>query len=215
MHTSRTAALVALCLVTVSRAEAPIPRSPAPQEIAKLVVQLGADDFAVREAAQKKLEAIGEPALDALRQATAGDDAEVKARAAQLVQSITAKLVGAEAAKLQGVWKLIYVGEQGKGMHVGNDGFEIAFTGKQYLWKGSGFLAFVDMSGRFVLGDERGLKTLDLHASQQAPRLAVYAVDGDVLKVCLDMTQEKHRPQWLEPRNSPQLVLLTFWRERL
>ena len=187
---------------------------PAPQEIAKLVVQLGADDFAAREAAQKKLETIGEPALEALRKAAANGDVEVKSRALKLIQTITAKTLGADAAKLQGVWRLFYVGETGKGMNVGNDGFEIAFRGKQYAWKGSGFLSFVDTSGQFTLGEERGNKTLDLQSSQQATRLAVYDVENDVLKICMDMTQEKHRPQRLEPRNSPQLVLLTFFREK-
>lgn len=190
------------------------PRPAKTADISKLIRLLGDDVFESREAAQRKLEAIGEPALDALRKAALGsDDVELKTRAKQLIQSITAKEVGAEAAKLQGLWRLVYVGKRGNGMSVGNDTFEIAFSGKQYTWKGSGFLSFVDTNGPFVLGQLRGTKTIDLHANQRPPRFAVYAVEDDVLEICLDITQERHRPEKLEPGNSRQLLLLTFQRE--
>jgi len=75
--------------------------------VARLIRQLGHDDFAKREAASKELDAIGEPALDALRTAAASDgDAEIRRRAERIVESIMGR-VRAAAAKLarwEGEW---------------------------------------------------------------------------------------------------------------
>jgi hypothetical protein len=54
-------------------------------EIDKLVKQLGSPRFAEREAAMKRLEAIGAPAAEALRKAAAGPDAEIRRRAERLL----------------------------------------------------------------------------------------------------------------------------------
>ena len=59
-----------------------------PADIEGLIKQLGSDDFDVREAATRALMASGPPALDALRKATKGTDAEVVRRAARLVEAI-------------------------------------------------------------------------------------------------------------------------------
>jgi hypothetical protein len=61
------------------------------EQIAKLIKQLGNDDFEVREKATKELEAIGTPALEALREATKTGDAEVKTRAAALLEKVEKK----------------------------------------------------------------------------------------------------------------------------
>jgi RNA polymerase sigma factor (sigma-70 family) len=54
-----------------------------------LVGRLGSDQYAEREAAGKELEAVGAPALDALRKAaTTGDDPEVRRRAAEVFKRI-------------------------------------------------------------------------------------------------------------------------------
>jgi HEAT repeat protein len=54
-----------------------------------LVRRLGSDTYAEREAAGKELEAMGAPALDALRQAaTTGEDPEVRRRAADVFKRI-------------------------------------------------------------------------------------------------------------------------------
>ena len=51
--------------------------------------QLGSDDFEQREAASRRLEVIGEPALDALRRAVATTkDAEVRERASRLIETL-------------------------------------------------------------------------------------------------------------------------------
>jgi WD40 repeat protein len=60
--------------------------------IARLIEQLGDDEFATREAATKRLKEIGEPALDALDRAAASDDLEVRRRAEEIVAEIEKKL---------------------------------------------------------------------------------------------------------------------------
>ncbi len=62
-------------------------------EINRLIQQLGSSVFAEREAANKRLENIGEPALDALRREQANSsDAEVRSRAGQLIQNISERV---------------------------------------------------------------------------------------------------------------------------
>src|SRR6266571_3554265 len=66
---------------------------PDDKEIARLVKQLGSSDYRIREAARKELEAVGEPARAALRNAAAsGDDVEMKRRASAILQTLNAKL---------------------------------------------------------------------------------------------------------------------------
>jgi hypothetical protein len=60
-----------------------------PERAAGLVPLLGHADFAEREAATRALDAIGDPALPALRLAAAAPDAEVARRAADLVEQLT------------------------------------------------------------------------------------------------------------------------------
>lgn len=76
----------------------PVPKAEAPSgaEIKKLVNQLGAASYRDRRAAESKLEALGEPALDMLRRAAADHaDPEVQWRAERLVQRITGEEAGA------------------------------------------------------------------------------------------------------------------------
>jgi hypothetical protein len=68
-------------------------KEPTPERIASLITQLGHDEFAKRETASKELEAIGEPALVALRKAAAAsDDVEIRHRAAAVVALIGQQL---------------------------------------------------------------------------------------------------------------------------
>ena len=57
-------------------------------EIARLVKQLGDDDFDKREAATSRLKEIGEPALDALHKAETSNDAEVRRRAVDIARMV-------------------------------------------------------------------------------------------------------------------------------
>ncbi len=102
MRTSRLLATLAgiLVLGVTGAAE----KSP-PDRIARLVAELGSARFADRDQATRDLDAIGEPALAALRQAARGSDAEVCRRAEELIERIakrveTAKLLEAKRVRL-------------------------------------------------------------------------------------------------------------------
>ena len=58
------------------------------EKIAKLIEQLGSDDFAEREKASEQLDAVGRPALDQLRKAIKSPDKETQRRAEELVKKI-------------------------------------------------------------------------------------------------------------------------------
>jgi hypothetical protein len=75
-------------------------------KIKKLVEQLGSDTFDEREAAYKALDAIGEPALAALRKAVAEGDAEVRKRADDLVKKIEKRT---ESTRVLGATKVKFV----------------------------------------------------------------------------------------------------------
>ena len=79
------------------------------ERIARLVKQLGDDAFEKREAASMELDAIGAPALDALRKAASDDDLEIRRRAEQIVQAVAGRIRAAaaqkELAKWEGSWQ--------------------------------------------------------------------------------------------------------------
>src|SRR6266567_7115622 len=92
------AILVTLFVATLLSATG---QAPDAKDVPRLVRQLGAEKFDERETASKSLEAIGSPALDALRQAAKGDDdAEVRLRAGRLVKIISKNLAAASAARV-------------------------------------------------------------------------------------------------------------------
>jgi hypothetical protein len=59
-----------------------------PAKIEKLIKEMGSSDFAEREKATKALDAIGEPALEALKKAMQDDELEIRRRAEDLVKKI-------------------------------------------------------------------------------------------------------------------------------
>src|SRR5438128_11367977 len=85
------------------------PPQPATVEIDQLVQQLGSEKFEEREAAAKRLEEIGAPALVPLsRAAESSDDAEIKLRAGRLLKIIGRKLHGAKRVFLGHETKTTY-----------------------------------------------------------------------------------------------------------
>jgi uncharacterized protein (TIGR03067 family) len=77
--------------------------------IARLIEQLGNEDFETRETANKALDAIGAPAVSALRKAAASSrDAEIRCRAEAILRVVAARALPAAARKeieaLQGTW---------------------------------------------------------------------------------------------------------------
>jgi hypothetical protein len=77
-------------VVALAFSQALVAAQPPPEaaDIARLVEQLGSPRFEEREAASRALERIGEPALPALRAAVHSRDAEVRRRAARLVETV-------------------------------------------------------------------------------------------------------------------------------
>src|SRR5256714_15547258 len=85
------------------------------ERIARLIKQLGDDAFAKREAASKELQAIGAPALAALRKAAAcSDDAEIRWRANRIAARVAEAAAKSELSKLQGVWTVVSYKVEGK-----------------------------------------------------------------------------------------------------
>jgi hypothetical protein len=72
-------------------AAAPPPTPDPAAEVTRLIEQLGSEKFAEREGASKRLEAVGERALAALRAALTSDDLEVRRRASRLVAALERK----------------------------------------------------------------------------------------------------------------------------
>jgi WD40 repeat protein len=86
----RLACVIVAFLVLLPMWSPPVPAEE--KEIARLIKQLGNDDFVEREAASKRLIEIGEGALDALQRAKMGDDPEIRLRAEQTIAAIKDKL---------------------------------------------------------------------------------------------------------------------------
>src|SRR5688500_16197919 len=77
--------LVALLALAAAQAE---PDDPGPEEIDRLVAQLGHDDFATREAAGRRLREAADLALPSLRRRLKDRDTELRRRATDLVTAI-------------------------------------------------------------------------------------------------------------------------------
>src|SRR5262245_16633270 len=104
--------VVLLVLLTPPALALPPPSS---LQAARLIEQLGSPGFAEREAAHKKLEALGERALPALQKAAKdAKDAEVRRRAGRLVQAADDRSRSEEVKKFAGAWDATYLEAEGK-----------------------------------------------------------------------------------------------------
>ena len=83
------------CFLSLTKAQTPAPQDAGKgavdeKTIRQLIDQLGDDSFEKREEAEKKLDDIGEPALEPLKKAVkVSSDAETRERASQIMQRIT------------------------------------------------------------------------------------------------------------------------------
>jgi WD40 repeat protein/serine/threonine protein kinase len=78
------------------------PKIPSDPQVQKLIDQLGSDKFAEREAASRRLEALGESAFLALRQAAASSpDPEIRRRAERVAEAIARRCFG-EVRRFEG-----------------------------------------------------------------------------------------------------------------
>ena len=148
--------------------------------VARLIRQLGHDDFAKREAASKELDAIGEPALDALRKASASDgDAEIRRRAERIVESVTGRIRAAAAKKELARWE---------GEWVGNGQQTLIFKGDRWAWGEPGKID--EVNGNRIVIVDLGEKAIlaDLLVGDPAKDgkvcKAIFRRDGDTLHYC-------------------------------
>jgi uncharacterized protein (TIGR03067 family) len=150
-----------------------------PERIARLIQQLGNDAFARREAASKELDAIGEPAVAALRKAaSSSDDAEIRRRAEIIVRDVAARALAVaakmELAKWEGSWK-------------GDPGVTMTITGERFTSRTpttgprNGKLRVIEVRDKVVhvdfLIDEGDVK------GQTAK--AILRLEGDTLHYCV------------------------------
>jgi uncharacterized protein (TIGR03067 family) len=167
------------------------PDEPTADRVARLVRQLGNKDFMQREAASKELDAIGEPALDALRKAATDDDAEVRQRAAKIAGAITGRIRAAAAKKdlekLQGTWYTASVNH--RGAVAGEDRADtITYEGTEYVQRrngrewAAGTLAIVDAT----VSPKQIDYTVTHGENKGVTFRSIYTLDGDDHQICSD-----------------------------
>jgi hypothetical protein len=141
--------------------------------IAGLVAQLGDDQFARREAAERTLAAIARPALPALRKAATDGDAEVRARAERLVATITRGLAEAELAGWGGSW----TGPNGSTLTITGDRLVAAAPGDGSV---CGRLVVVEVGETCVQADLR----IEEDGEEAGTARAIFRLDADTLHYC-------------------------------
>ena len=165
------------------------PAEPVADRVARFVQQLGDKSFAKREEASKELDAIGEPARDALKKAAGGDDAEVRERAKKVLDSLDVKArvaAGkADLEKLQGTWYAVSV--QYQAASIGEDRTDtITYEGNRYVQRQGGY---VFAEGTFEIVDatarpKRIDYVLTAGASKGIHVRGIYTLDGVEHAIC-------------------------------
>ncbi len=161
------------------------------ERIARLVKQLGDDDFAKREAASKELDGIGEPALPALRKAAASsDDPEIRRRAERIVRDIAARALAVAAKKeiagLQGAWYSTSTEEGGVRQSGENKADRHIFSGEKWTHEvggavvQSGTIRIVEVGDKRVKIDFIGTEGI----GKGTTWVGLYERSGDELKWC-------------------------------
>ncbi|MDB5319273.1 MAG: hypothetical protein JWN40_904 [Phycisphaerales bacterium] len=97
--------LIAAFMLTPARAASPAATQAAPDEIKRLIDQLGDGEYPKREEAAKRLKTIGKPAVPALKDAIANnEDAEIVSRSQALLKRIEIRpLPGADTVNANGM----------------------------------------------------------------------------------------------------------------
>ena len=174
--------LLALGFGLVAASAAPAPTAdnaekPDAARISKLVAQLGSDDFDAREKASAELDAVGEPALDALREAVKSTDEEVHKRAETLVSAIEKRAASRNALaprRVHLVYKDTPVKEAVEDFKK-QSGYDITLHGPENKLKDrtvtldTGDVTFWQALGRFC--DKAGLKEAEAGELEPKPPL--------------------------------------------
>ena len=151
------------------------------RDIPRLIQQLGDDEFFQREAASQALEAIGEPAYDALRQAAGtNEDVEIRRRAEVLLRKMNDRAARRDQQQLDGTWRVVAQEDNGsqrpmdlqvtiaRGASVGTDrwGMEIF----RCTW--------------WIVAPIESPKKVDLITAEGKVFHAIFTLDGDTLQYC-------------------------------
>jgi uncharacterized protein (TIGR03067 family) len=166
------------------------------ERIARLIQQLGDDDFDTREAATRALGAIGVPALAALRKATSSPDLEVRRRATRISQAITEAAARAELARLQGTWAVASYEIEGKRLPGKDRRSTMTITGDKWVakWARDDGGVQVESGILKIANPEKGSFAVDfVHLDGPHKGSTVFAiarVDRDTFKFCYHVRAE-------------------------
>ena len=182
--------------------------------IIRLIGQLGDDAYAKREAASRELEAIGEPALAALRKAAAAsDDIEIRVRAEKIARGISAKK---EIASLQGTWHSMSTETDGVRQSGENKADRHFFSGDEWTCKDgetivqTATIKIVEASDKLVKID-----FLITDGSRKGETwVGLYQRNGDELKWCGGYVGEKGRPTTLATKPGDGYFLRSLRRDK-
>jgi uncharacterized protein (TIGR03067 family) len=192
------------------------------ERIARLLKQLGDDDFAKREAATKELDGIGEPALPALCKAAAStDDLEIRRRAEKIVQDFAARRLAVaakkEIAKLQGAWYSTSTEEGGVRQSGENKANRHLFSGDQWTYEDGGAVVQAGTIRIVEVGDKR--VQIDFLITEGFRKgdtwVGLYERSGDELKWCGSYPgQGQARPTTLATKPGDDYFLRSLRREK-
>jgi hypothetical protein len=143
-------------------------------QVDRLIKQLGHGSFAQREAASKELAAIGEPALDSLRQAAASnDDPEIRLRAQRVVGVILERAGQKELAKWADFWKT----PAGEWMEIKGDRWSCGTPTSETF---SGSIRIIEIGKAWTAAD----MTVEQGSTKGQTVRAIFRLDGDTLHYC-------------------------------
>ncbi len=178
------------------------------EEIKRWIDQLGSEQFQDREQATQKLLKFGKSALPSLKEAVKSRDAEVRHRAQQLIDRISAHDVEKELARLQGTWRLVSM--ERDGVASTDDVLKqmplLTFKGSDYYWgdneKGpSGTILSIDPT--------KNPKTIEYELNYQgAIYLGIYEIEGDTFKDCLTTGSKEQPKEFTAKRGSGNQLMI-------
>src|SRR5262249_2994629 len=198
LHCRVVSVAMGLLLVTSGSFLQGDPRPNAKQDrIAGLVSQLGDAKYVKREAAMKRLKAIGDPALAALRKAlAANDDPEIRRRALQVIRTLAGRKIKKELKRFQGTWILVSHEQGGQITRFQDNSLTITITRNKWVTRSNGG---VQQAGWFeivdIFGNPRSTNVTVLRGfSVGATSYGVFHLKGDTLKYCFTDSGPGGRP---------------------
>jgi hypothetical protein len=170
-----------------------VPAGADTPDIPRLIQQLGSPEFSEREAASKRLEDIGAPALDALRKAARdSDDPEIRSRASRILTALTQH----DQDQLQGTWDCSL-----------DEATRLVFA-KDHVT----FARDIATTFTYRLSTVGNLRAIDFLNRGQVVLAGIYVLKGDELELCLPILYETRRPEALAPAGARDAVTVTFKR---